>query len=49
MVAEADKIITVGYLDADACPVFLVKDRDKLEDWRIESPAGNPIEKFREV
>lgn len=49
MVEKATKIITMGCLDADSCPVLLVKDKDKLKEWRIEDPAGKPIEKFREV
>lgn len=42
MVSKAAKIITMGCLDADVCPIFLVKERDKLEGWGIEDPLENP-------
>ena len=46
MVSEADRIITMGCgVDADACPAkFYV-----TEDWGLDDPAGQPLEKVREI
>ena len=46
MVAEADKIVSMGCgVDAEACPTrFIV-----TEDWGIDDPAGQPIERVREI
>jgi len=44
MVEEADVVITMG-CGADVCPVV----PKRVEEWRIEDPAGKPIAKFREV
>jgi arsenate reductase len=44
MVEEADMVITMG-CGADVCPVV----PKRVEEWRIEDPAGKPIAKFREV
>ena len=46
MVAEADQIISMGCgVDADACPTkFLL-----TEDWELDDPAGQPIEKVRVI
>ncbi len=46
MVKTADKIITMGCgVDAAACPVrFLV-----AEDWGLDDPKDQPIEKVREI
>jgi arsenate reductase (thioredoxin) len=46
MANEADEVITMGCgVDAEACPAkFLV-----TEDWRLDDPAGQPIEKVREI
>ena len=46
MVTEADRIITMGCgVDAEACPAkFFV-----TEDWGLDDPAGQPIEKVREI
>ena len=44
MVEEADVVITMG-CGADACPVV----PKRVEEWKIEDPAGKPIAKFREV
>ena len=49
MVEKADKIITMGCLDNASCPLFLLEDKSKLEDWKIEDPRGKPIEKVREI
>jgi len=46
MANEADKIISMGCgVDAEACPAkFLL-----TEDWGLDDPAGQPIEKVREI
>ncbi len=44
MVEEADIVITMG-CGANVCPVV----PKRVEEWRIEDPAGKPIAKFREV
>lgn len=46
MVESADRIISMGCgVDADACPAkFLL-----TEDWELDDPAGQPIEKVREI
>ena len=44
MVEEADTVITMG-CGADVCPVV----PKRVEEWKIEDPAGKPIAKFREV
>jgi protein-tyrosine-phosphatase len=46
MVKTADKIISMGCgVDAAACPVkFLV-----TEDWGLDDPKDQPIEKVREI
>ena len=49
MVEEADKIITMGCLNESSCPAFLLKDKTKLDDWRIEDPKDLSLEKVREI
>jgi len=44
MVEEADIVITMG-CGADVCPVV----PKRIEEWKIEDPAGKPIAKFREI
>ena len=46
LVDQASRIITMGCgVDADACPArFLV-----TEDWGLDDPAGQPIERVREI
>ena len=44
MVEEADVVITMG-CGADVCPVV----PKRVEEWKIEDPAGKPVVKFREV
>lgn len=46
MVARADWIVSMGCgVDAEACPAkFLV-----TEDWGLDDPAGQPIERVREI
>lgn len=49
MVEKAEKIITMGCLESASCPLFLLEDKSKLEDWNIEDPRGKPVEKVREI
>lgn len=46
MLKAADRIITMGCLAKDVCPVVFLP---KTEDWGIEDPVGQPLGKFREV
>ena len=46
MVDSANQVITMGCgVDAEACPAkFILSD-----DWGLDDPAGQPIEKVREI
>ncbi len=44
MVEGADVVITMG-CGADVCPII----PKRVEEWKIEDPAGKPIAKFREA
>lgn len=46
MVDDVDRVISMGCgVDAEACPArFLV-----AEDWGLDDPAGQPIERVREI
>ena len=44
MVEKADVVITMG-CGANVCPVV----PKRVEEWKLEDPAGKPIAKFREV
>jgi arsenate reductase len=43
-VRAADVVITMGC--GDACPIYPYK---KYEDWPIEDPEGQPLERVREI
>lgn len=46
MVETADRIITMGCgVDAATCPILFVPG----EDWGLEDPKGQPIEKVRDI
>jgi len=46
MVESADRIITMGCgVDAATCPAEFVP----TEDWGLDDPKGQPIEKVREI
>lgn len=46
MVESADRIITMGCgVDAGVCPAAFVP----TEDWGLDDPKGQPIEKVREI
>ncbi len=49
MVEKAERIITMGCLENASCPLFLLEDKSKIEDWKLEDPRGKPIEKVREI
>jgi arsenate reductase len=44
VVRAADVVITMGC--GDACPIYPYK---KYEDWPIEDPEGQPLERVREI
>jgi arsenate reductase len=44
VVRAADVVITMGC--GDACPIYPGK---RYEDWQLEDPAAQPIEKVREI
>lgn len=45
MMDSADKIVTMGCGDEGVCPATYVE----TEDWSLEDPSGQPIEKVREI
>jgi protein-tyrosine-phosphatase len=46
MVQEADKVIVMGCSAEGFCPAPLL---NKVLDWEIEDPKGQPIERVREI
>jgi len=44
MVERADKVITMGCGD-QVCPII----PKEIQDWRLEDPEGQPIEKIRQI
>jgi len=44
VVAESDVVITMGC--GDACPYYPGK---RYEDWKLDDPAGQPVEIVREI
>lgn len=46
MVDGADRVITMGCGVAESCPALLYGD---MEDWGVEDPAGQPLEKVRGI
>ena len=45
MVDDADYVFTMGCAIDDACPAVFVPS----EDWGLEDPAGQPIDKVRGI
>lgn len=45
MVAQADKVVTMGCGVEGVCPASSVE----TEDWEIEAPVGRPIAKVRQI
>ncbi|MHB8993432.1 MAG: arsenate reductase ArsC, partial [Chloroflexota bacterium] len=48
MVDRADRIITMGCSVEESCPALFLP-KGKMEDWGLADPAGQPIEKVREI
>jgi arsenate reductase (thioredoxin) len=46
MLDTADRAITMGCGVAESCPALL---GGPMEDWGLDDPAGQPIEKVREI
>jgi len=44
LVEAADVVVTMGC--GDACPVYPGK---RYEDWQLEDPAGQPVERVRPI
>lgn len=45
MMEGADRVISMGCGVEESCPAALVP----IEDWQIDDPHGQPIEKVREI
>ncbi len=45
MVDDADHALTMGCAVDDACPAVFIPS----EDWGLEDPAGQPVEKVRTI
>ena len=45
MMDNADKVITMGCGVEETCPASFVP----TEDWKLEDPAGKPIETVRQI
>jgi arsenate reductase (thioredoxin) len=45
MMESAARVITMGCGEDSACPASWVK----TEDWKLEDPAGKPIEQVRKI
>ncbi len=46
MIAEAEKIITMGCEASDFCPARFLS---RIEDWRIEDPKGKTLDEMRSI
>jgi arsenate reductase len=45
LIKGADRVVTMGCGVEGVCPAVFVP----TEDWELENPAGQPIEKVREI
>jgi len=45
MIEDADKVVTMGCMADDICPALFIP----TEEWQIEDPEGQSIEKVREI
>lgn len=45
MMQESDRVISMGCIDAAACPVRLVA----MEDWALPDPEGKSMDDVREI
>ncbi len=46
MVDRADRVITMGCSVEESCPALFLPN---VEDWGLEDPAGQPLEKVRGI
>ncbi|MCL4533572.1 MAG: arsenate reductase ArsC [Bacteroidetes bacterium] len=46
MVDRADRVFTMGCSVEQSCPALFLP---QVEDWALEDPAGQPLEKVREI
>ncbi len=46
MVDRADRVFTMGCSVAESCPAIFLPN---VEDWGLEDPAGQPLERVREI
>ena len=46
MIAEAEKIITMGCEESDFCPA---KFLSKIKDWGIDDPKGKTMDEIRSI
>ena len=46
MIRNATKIINMGCMDKNFCPISFI---NIVSDWEIEDPKGKPIEKVAEI
>ena len=46
MMNNADVIVSMGCMANDFCPATLIP---KTQDWAIDNPSGQSLDKFREV
>ena len=46
MLDSSDRVITMGCGVSESCPALL---GGELEDWGLDDPAGQPLEKVREI
>ena len=46
MMEQADRVVTMGCGVEGICPATLVKSQ---EDWDLEDPKGQPLEKVRQI
>ncbi|MFO7996376.1 MAG: arsenate reductase ArsC [Dehalococcoidia bacterium] len=45
MLENADRVVTMGCSTEKVCPATFVPS----EDWQLEDPEGQPVEKVREI
>jgi protein-tyrosine-phosphatase len=45
MIQESSRVISMGCIDADSCPVRLVQ----MEDWRLPDPEGKNMEEVKQI
>ncbi len=46
MIKEATRIVNMGCMDNESCPMLFVSD---VTDWTIPDPKGQSLEKVREI